>query len=857
MPKAIFKGFKSLDKKSSDVDIGAHVLTQCSNIVLSESLGKVVKDGFYSDVSSTLAGGAISLLSGHTMNELFEFLLSLPSKNEIYVIHATDGNGLKFIYVGQYYDQWVPGAGVGSFNNGFIELTEHIGRFTIGADDITAGTGSNNIVIKDTNPDYTQLSTSNDAYNGWYIHGTLNSLTSTEKFGCIITDYIYSSGAGTKTIIYKAGGTNGIASGDTFSIGRSKLIVAANGASGSGTPKRFGGIQSLNDYFSYLKQSNSVVALTGNDYQFPTQYRMWLGYINRTYGNSVLGNTITFDGFELDIDHLLRPYVDSSPPTNRQSVITCTAFGATSSLTTGTWELYIAFEYDGYKIGPRSNAYSVAITTNQVINVVMELSLLTSKYSGTPLYGPMFDVDDCPPYYDNVLLSKRITAVHLYAKIPGESIEKKVTEANVNFWSATINSPPFIISSFNESDNNVYYDNADGTLTAQIRIENDPTGVSHATDAGKTQLNAVMDFGVAVGSHIVGGKMRTSPRIYSDPIDLVINQQRVGTGEKQDDDLIASIIDGVGNANTSSFANIINLGFFGSRLITGMILSDDRGIDNSPKSRLFIFTEDDYYILDIVSGPSFNYNMDRNGRGEGLIARNSLVKAEGKIFGVSRNGFRVYTSNGAIPIGYGLKDDFDSLSNKESCQATYIKNKSKLIFHFNLDSKTYFVDLLDKEYPMFEYSWSDDFKSIIESFNGDAFALSGSSFYRLNSGPNQAGSYVTPLLKTKVITGADLDGGREGDVINLKKGYVKYKSDTAIELNFYLDRNVSALSIPNVSLPAKSTIGDLAFGFPLGTSCKELTIESTLASGVLSSNTVFQIDEFGFWYTLSKDTKLG
>lgn len=829
MPSIVFDNISALDKKSSETDINKNTATVLTNLSTTKKPGALVKDGAYTDVSSSLVGA--DLPSGLTRKNLFQMALTRPSNTDIYLAHVTDSNSKNRIYVGKYWDGSV-------FQSDWRELTEHEGPYTLVAADITAGTNANQLVVDDDNTDFTDLSTTNDYYNGWFL---VVDIAAKVKTACLITDYTVT--ATTKTFDVIDASLTGIAASDTFSLARSLVFADGIGKSSSGAPPRYADIAQIDDSKIIWKgRENVAIGMTGNAREFPTQFQLWYGYIKNNYGNTDEdGGTTSIDDFYLELQQLIKPFVTESPPSNEQSVIEASASGGGSDLTTGDWKLYAAYEYDGFQIGSLSSSYTVTVSSGNSIFANIRVPLI-GCYDGTSVtissftatatnkHVRAYETGDETDYAHSSLVSRRVSAVRLYAQTPDDDNIYFVRRYIISYSDTfEAKAPPLALT----DDLVMVYADSGIMIGVTGAIAQEATQVTgnqtYTQQAGQENLETNFRYGNYVGSHFVAAAIRNR------------------NGLKQDNDLIASIIDGAGVAAIDAFgaSNLINLGHYGGSKITGTAILGDDGKDVSPKISQLVFTDDEYYVLTLTPGSSFSFNLDNVGSKEGLVAPDSLFFAEGQILGVSRNGFRIYTPRGTQIIGEGLKTDFDALTDPSDCMGAYFKKERLGIFHFPTDNKTYAIDLLSGNLNMFEYSLADTFAGLTSQRNGDLLAVDTDKIFQFGSGTTQDNTTFTPTVRTKRFNASDMNG-KDGEEIIFTDGFIKYKSDTAITLNFYLNNSGTAITFPNLSLPAKTDDLEVKFKMPKGARGHEAEAELTLSSSQKTSNTSFEFNRLRF-----------
>lgn len=816
MPSLVIDKARGIDRRSSEIDIDPAFATQLKNFSLTKRPGAWTKSGAYADAATSLFGAALP--ASITWKNIGELGLTQPSNIDIYVLHGQDASNNHHLWVSNYWDG-------SAFQTGFKKLTESDGQFIAGS-----GTNANQVVVNSTDASWASLSATNDYYNGQIL--TIDIDGASLKTAAIVQDYQVT--ATTKTFVLNTGslGSGGLvaAADDTFYVSRSPLL--ADAASGT-----IGGIPQVDNIIRFAFLENSLWGMTGNTYVFPTQYQVWYGYVNRHYGTTDgTGSDEQYSDFWLDLQQPLAPYVDSTPATNRKGVLVPTA-AAGGSLTVGDWQIYCAYIYDDVSIGPLSSPYTVTTSGgNQRISISIRMGYENCYDTGDNTFVAAYDPDNqgdtVPTNFSPHLLSRRVTGLRIYAKIPGETDPKFIND--VNSSGTNLTTADILVSSVKDDEtvNDILQMSVNGLLNGSLSFDNDPTGNTYLQDVGQTNVRPNFKYGVALDSH------------------FIVAGIRIEGGEIKNNYLISSVVDGAGVASFNNFgaSNIINLGFFGSRKITGIKVIGDTATTVSPKRRLAVFTDDDYYILTLTTGNSFDFALDKIGKREGCVAPDSLVAAEGLIFGVSRNGFRIYTEAGSRIIGEGLKTDFDALTDPSECVAAYYKKERYVLFAFPTDEKYFAVNLLSESFDMFELSFAHVMTILLGSRAGELYSMSTSAIYLHGSGTTQAGTAITPQWKTKRITAKDFFDENTGfrlsvdaDIIPVE-GFIRYRSDTAITLNVYRNGG-TAVTFNNLSLPAQTTAGSKRFRFPLGLHCKDIDLEITLSGAQAASNTYLEFDQ--------------
>lgn len=881
MASIVIDKFGGIDRKSNDTDLSTSIGRQVKNFSTTKRPGALGKAGSYADAASTVFGS--TLPASITWQNIAEMPLTLPENRDIYILHGKSGSN-HHLWVGKYWNG-------SAFVSGFLKITENEGSYTCDA-------GTNGSQIVDTQ----LLSSVDDYYNGWVV--TLNNAAASLVISAVVQDYTGS----TKTLTFKTNalGSGGLAaaSGDTYYISRTPVLA---NTVGSGV-----GIANVDDIIRFLPRENAVICMTGNASQFPTQYQLWYGYINREYG--VSSPTETFNNFYLDTQQLQKPALSSSLSNQRGIMQLTPEVGG--SLASGTWTIYAAYEFDGFQIGPLSDGYAVTTgsgnnsiriytelplngsyfdtttetgltadagtTANQIVDAALSsavddfynnwicvynnVALGTTRYAIVTNYvgatktlefdagdlgagattGDTYSLRKDPLTSDSFIkcfdsnsiglkataysLSKRITAIYYFATAPSETDIKLINTGGF------ASNNPLTISSSDDADNSFALDSNSNYLLMNgaprsLMFDTTPTGSTYIQLAGQTGLNPNYKYAVALDTHVVAAGIRTED------------------GERKNNNIIASIVDGSGVAAPDVFgaANVINLGFYGSKEITGIKVIGDTSTTTSPKRRLLVTTDDDAYVMTLTTGQDFDFALDRVGDKEGIIAPDSIVSAEGSIFGVSRNGFRVFSESGTQMIGEGLKDDFDALTDPTEAVGAYFKKHRLVIWSFATDNKVFALDLLSKDFQMIELSLAHAMTILLAARTGDLYSMSTSAFYQHESGSTQAGTAITPVWRSKKLTAKDFfdettgfSGTADADFIP-HEGFIRYKSDTAVTLNAYRNGS-SAITFNNLSLAAQSTAQSKRFKFPLGLHCKDIEFEFTLSSSQAASNTSLELD---------------
>lgn len=794
MPELLIERAKGIARKTALSDIDKDFFQELKNVNFNAKPGILTKDGKYSDISTSLVGA--NLPSSRVRKSLFELSVTEPSVSgktiqDIYLCHVKSGSDHE-IYVGKHWD------GSSAFNNSWLELSEAEGAYTTDATTTESSVLSNE-----------PIGTTTNFYKGFIIIVTIGGVL---RPAIVIAS---SLSAGVTTFTVTTGALNGIAaSGEAFSLFRYNISSGIASAI-------------IDDVIRWKAFGNSAIGMLGNTSIFPTQFNLWYGYVGRTVG---ITNAETLNDFYLDIQALLRP--DTSVVfSNQVGIIQSIAASNTANgaLTNNeTYGINIAYIYDGFQIGPLGGWRSIAMgASDDTITLVLHIPFLAQYYSADTNFVNAYSSlafaksttepfwPGVPGSYKHQLLSKRVTGVRIYTR--------DNTETNTISFSVE----KILASSSTNSGEIDFVMSTEKILTVTITINEHLSGNTHLQDIGQSNLFPNFKYGTALSTHFLAAAIRNY------------------TGERKSDNLIASIVDGAGVPTHDNFGgtNVINLGFYGGNEITGIHVIGDEGMDQSPKAKAMIFTDDDYYVIDIISGASFNFNLDNIGKQEGLAAPDGLVYAEGILLGVSRNGFRIYNTNGAKIIGEQIKDDFDALTTLEDCKAGYHKKKRLVVFHFPTDGKTFAFDTLHGNFGLIEFDYNDTFDWFLSTRDGNLLALTSSKILQFDSGNDQDGTKIVPEAKTVRINASQfVPAGVPEDFLRLQYLWLAYQSNTAIEVNIFLDGSGTKMTLNNVSFSSKSNEGETYIGFPVGTLCREFEVEMKLDNTQKTSNTIFKIN---------------
>lgn len=817
MPELEIPVITNLDKKASDVDLPLNIARQCKNLSTTERPGSLSKFNFYTDVSDSLVS---TLPDGHTLQNITEFPITSPEDKQIFLVH-TKKSGADHLLMGPFFNpkNSLVGSSGADFSTAWIDLLE---REELDIDSATDNSITATNLAEDTD----------DYYKLWFcrvfdINGT-----------GVNVDAVILGNTG-QALTFTTDALSGINGNETIVVSRCPFVLDSGDD----------GFPVVDDIIRFLKRESSMTLMTGNTSPYPTQIQGFLSFIHHRLTVVTSGNDVEIHRINLDMEQPPQPYLNDSPPSGYQDILTelISSASGISNLTAGTWEFAVAFEYDGFQIGPLSTVRTLAVSSGHVVQVALEIPYLKMRDSTDSNWIKLWN--DAPSFYSQ-LIGDRPTAVYIFAKTPDSKVFRMVELGD--YTPTSITKTPFTFKENYEKDANAepqlsfhfnqgvfVFGTFDESTVVRILIYNDPTGVTYDELVGSSNIRPNYKYAVGTDNHVIAAALHS-----------------VG-GTKQDNDLIGSSVSSVGVPNYNMYGgkNIINLGFYGTKKITGIAILGDIQTTQSPKARIAVFAEDTYWILQLTPGASFGHALDRPGQKEGLIAPNSLVAAEGFLFGLSRNGFRMFDVGGTQIIGEGLKPDIDALTTPEDCFAVYHKNARKVIFYFKADNKAYYIDMLSQGFGMFELTFNDTLNSLTPLNDGSFLSITDEKIFSHGTGNTQDGTPVTPLLRTGIVNSGKFSKIARNKVLHPHYGSIGYKSNTPIKMSVYLDRSVSPLSMSNVDFPVKHEFGIVDFGFPAGTTAKEVEFEVTLDSEYLSTNTSFVIEDLWLNATITKNFK--
>jgi len=817
----LIDNFQFLDKKTAATDLPINAAQKSVNLTPVRQPGKMVKIGNYLNDLTPLIGQS-TLGSDITAIKSFkEVPLTRPEARDVFIFHGADGVQEDHLYVGPNYNR-----DTATFDNGLSKITDKVGKFTT----VDAGTNASQIVILAANPNFGLYSDTNDTYNRWYVTYNLGPGGSV---GSVVLDYTVVVGV-SKTFTFITGGLSPSSGTGNFMLGR----YPAHGNRDIGPT--LAGLTVSESMIRFINRENLSIGGTGTGSQFPGQIAVWYGWIDREFGSTLAAGTgPTFDDFWFDTQQMLMPFVDNAPPPPFRSAINVTlappSGTATANVANGDWQVFIAYQYDGFQVGPLSEPFN--INKSGAINALviqMQLGFESNFETVSAEYLIAFDTNPTPltptkipNEYNPYIISRRITGVYLFAKAPGSNAIVFIDTLNTT--TTTPDRNPSSVSGFEKKDGDFTH-LANGTLGRIVEMVDDPIStVTYSEFVGATGVRPNFKYGLSVDDRFVAAN--------------IINED----GEPTANHLIASTVtaEGAPSHDNLALVNELNLGIYGSKEITGVALVSDSGQTTSPKRRIMVFTDDDLYTMQLVTtGSAVSYSTDRFGTQEGCIAPEAITQAEGKLFYISRTGFRAIVVGQSVPIGEGLRDDFNNLTAPELGVAGYLKRERMVIFHFPADGKTYFVDLTNNKFNMFEMDFEDQMLVLVPTRIGELLGTNSVEIFTLMKGDKQAGDIaLAPILRTKTITSLDVRPGAISKELVLREFVIRYRCDTNMSVSFFLNGVLLTSWVGGtLVLPEAPVETEKRFYFPIGARGETLEIEFFLNEFNGFDNTIFEVN---------------
>lgn len=252
---------------------------------------------------------------------------------------------------------------------------------------------------------------------------------------------------------------------------------------------------------------------------------------------------------------------------------------------------------------------------------------------------------------------------------------------------------------------------------------------------------------------------------------------------------------------------------------------------------LYIFGESAIAVLNINTGSIFSWALFKLVQDVGIAAIDSVIKIQdGKFSGgwgyVATDGPRVLYNNYSYPIMEAIFDSANfplNVVDITEAVSFYDAVNRYWCISFPSDNKLFCYSLMTEGWIVkpvgagVDWGGTDDNNTLMISSNGLLHNLNGVMY-----GDN----YITPVLKTHVITG-------DGELILNRIG-LKYRADTTVRVQVYLNRSVTPAF--ELIFEARAILGVPEFYYcPHGTRAMEMTIQVDLTDVNKVSNTYFEV----------------
>ena len=853
------KSFKGLSKKVNPSDIADNQAQELKNFWIDSEIGTLKKITGYSDYFSNYP-------SGITIKSMFQFLVSKPTENEIFVIYGQNGTNDE-IWIRPYWD---------SINENWVdswqELTEAEGTLTAGA-----GTDTTHIVCSGLS------SSEDDYYAGWIITSDARNTQ----------DRVISYDGSTKTLTL-AVAISGQTSGDTFRIERFNMYFPfESGTLGSGTTETVAYISGLkaktDDYYigwnfynstagaystvsdydpiagkitldsgitgqasgdgfelyygtpplsvddkiRFIQRPDALIMSVGNDSGYPTQAPLWFGYIDRRYFSSDNNYNNDFKGFYLCRNVLDKP--------NSNIIGLTDVSGDLGDTYPETYYVRASFIYDGYQESPLSEAQSISIGAGKSLNIDIHMTL-DNGYND---------------YYSDIM-NRRITGVRIYVAKGGDADTNWEYYFLYEFVIASDNPELLPISDWNGALIAGHFYSPDVTMDADGWSNKiyDPDIPPERRNTSSSDSNVVRR---RLGGSGFSSLMTVNRGDYWDVIQghnsiyidanykfatLVQGRSFIApifTDKKHPSLIGFSTINGYGNMCPDIFPrlNFISANDYGIREINGIALMIDR---------LIIFSESDILKLMINPASEFSWELDETYQDVGCSASDSIQYVEGLIFYLSKDGVRYFDGNVSHLVygTYGLFDDFTTIND---AIGIYNKKLKQYWISFPTEGRTFAINIISEDMDVSEIELPNSILWAIQLHTNDILFTNGSNIYKLDDSLTLGAwtNKIIPLWKSKAFNG----GAKDVEMIP-RRISISYKSNTPIKLNYYRNFSTTASTIEN-GFPANTTEKNIIAKFPLGERGTDYEFEITLDSDDYDNNNYLIINELAIDYEIEKN----
>jgi len=576
-------------------------------------------------------------------------------------------------------------------------------------------------------------------------------------------------------------------------------------------------------------------------------------------------------------------------------------FTVTDDFEDGGWfnysvvSYYMAAEYDDGQIGPISDPKAIIQTSkNRAIRITVSISNtngdeISRRITGIYIYRFVNDdlVNDTP-YWD-ASIGKRVyffkgsldwksAMLLLYMPLNNDedllpgilegngAVSSTTLTTNMHRWASVANDMLTGMFCELETDGSKVYRRVTATATDTVTLASAPTGgdgtynyrfVPYWWDNGSNYNMTFTDRRPELTTNIINHINRNSKtptricwkfaifhsgRGFYAPVYLYDDE------EEHLNWVAVSNINGAGNYEYDVIETFINLSEFGVDEITGL---------GRIMNYIVIFSKSDIHKLNIGSGSQFSWSIDETLDNVGCIAEDSIKYISGDdlkysgYYYVSRDGVRVYDGYKSTLISVPIEDIDNypfNVTDMTEAIGGYDDRLKQYIVSFPTDSTVYKFDLRTGEW--ITLSTPDAIEHMLTTQDGELLALSSNKIYVMNNDGssnllNFDGSDIKPSWKSKVY-----DFGSPGVEKILHEISIRYKSNTDVNVQYYIDGGSANDFNGDSPFPSKTSIGTETIGFPVGSRCYTLELSIGLTSTDAATNTDLQIEDIRIGYEL-------
>jgi len=308
-----------------------------------------------------------------------------------------------------------------------------------------------------------------------------------------------------------------------------------------------------------------------------------------------------------------------------------------------------------------------------------------------------------------------------------------------------------------------------------------------------------------------------------------------------------SNINGNGNYEPDVIRHFINMQDYGVEEITGL---------GKILDFVIIATYRDLFKINTSSGNIFTWELNETLEDAGCIAPDSWTYIWGQEFKYngyfyrSSDGYRVYDGYKSQLISMQIEEEgyqpFNITTSTEAVGKYNPKTKQWMV-SYPTDSIVHKLDLLTGEW--LETNYADEFDEFCVTKDGYLLGTDGDKIVVFtNDGTSDLtdhdGTSISPSWKSKVYDCEKPGIGKIAKFIILK-----YKSNTAIQVRWYLNRSSTAKTLNNTDVFAsQSSLQTKTVGLPTSQRFDEIEFKIDLKTVNKASNTILQIDELRMLY---------